>query len=912
MNAQISSKVNHVKHFLLVVCAFFYTIVGIGQTTAKRVYDSIVELPLSDVKKIELFKSELLHKKYTNKSVHADVCYDVVNFCKKINRNAAITFLKKEVYLRKQDTTPDRNLITKAYYNLGYFYRLQKDYTNQLTYLDSVVSHDTILDIRSGEAYKMMAGVYKNTGDYQRALDYFDTSEVIFKKVDAKSNLLGNYINKLSLYVEQHYKMTSKDFKLLEENVLSLEDELKSNDKKRLMVLFNLGAILYNNHAYKASSGYYEKSLPLAEKLKDSFRISQIYTNKALIDVKKGNIAKALELNDKALLFVGNDKDQRSTIYDNLGDIYIQSKEYVKGIRYYNKALNELLPFDWKTIENLPEYERIKNSPHRKDILGYLIDKQVGWLAYYEHTKSKKYLVAAEETLVLIDKVIDHLYFESKEKISKLFWRNEGAKLYINAVKIWFLLNKPAAAFYYIEKNKGIVLLDNVSAFNAKRIAKLPQTVIDKEAELAKKVKTLAQELFSSETKDSLEKNYFTAKETYYKYLTTIENEYPEYHRYRRSLPIRSTKNVQKGLAKNELVVAYILNNALGYVLVMDKENVKIYPLKDIETLHSKISSFKELYAKPFETKNEIVDYQVKGNEVYKELFPFRNDTIYQNATKITVVPDGSINALPLEILPTSTTATLHDSYLIQQKEISYQYSFSLDAENQLNYVEKEAKSISFMLTAFQDSSLTSLTVKPTEFFEDATYVNANATKEQFLNSYNNASEVYISSHAGNTNDVSWLAMFDEKVYPNELYFLNNPKELVVLNACKTSAGIFKEGEGVFSLTRAFLNSGSKSVVSSLWNLNEKSGMEIFENFRMRLRESQTKSEALHNAKINYLAKHKNTSESSPYYWGGIVLTGNTDILPSIKTTSYWWLLGAVLIIFIAAFLYYLNKNRAV
>ncbi|WP_430412875.1 CHAT domain-containing protein [Kordia sp.] len=911
MNAQMPSKISSLKQVLLVLCAFFYTVVGIGQTNAKKVYDSISELSSTNLKKIELFKSELLHKKYTDTDVHADMCYKVVKFCQKIDQTTAILFLKKELHLRKQHITPNKDLITKAYFNLGYFYRFKKDYTNQLIYLDSVVSYDTEMDKRCGNAYKMMAGVYKNTGDYQRALDYFDQSEVIFKKVNAKSSLLGTYINKLSLYVEQKYKIAPEDFKVLKNNMLSLVNELESEDEKRLMILFNLGAILYINKEYKASLAYYKKSLPLAEKLKDSFRISQIYTNTALIDVKKENIPKALELNAKALFFVGNDKDQKSTIYDNLGDIYVKTKAHKKGLQYYNKAVHELLPFEWETIENLPEYEQIKNSPHRKDILGYLIDKQLGWLAFYEDTKAKKYLVAAEETLVLIDKVIDHLYFESKEKISKLFWREKGAKLYINAVKICFLLHKPEQAFYYIEKNKGIVLLDNVATFNAKRIAKLPQSVIDKEAELAKRVKILAQELRSDKAQDSLAKDYFTAKEIYYKFLTTLEKKYPAYQRHRRSLPIRSAKAVQKSISEDEIVVAYIVNDVLGYVLLMNQEKVQLYSLKDQETLQTKIKAFKKLYAKPFETKRETADYQILGNEIYKELFPFKEDSIYTNATKITVVPDGIITSLPLEILPISTTLNLHDAYLIQQKEISYQYSYSLATENEASRAKRKSKSVAFMLTAFKDSTLTALTLKPTTLSENATHVNESATKETFLNAYNTASQVYISSHAGTTNTIPWLAMFDEKIYPNDLYFLNNPKELVVLNACKTSVGIFKEGEGVFSLTREFLNSGSKSVVASLWNVNEKSGMEIFNNFRSNLQQSHSKSEALHKAKIAYLEKHKNTSQSSPYYWGGIILTGNTDALPKpLNSFNYWWLFGIGLIVIVATFIYLKYRKR--
>ncbi|WP_298516877.1 CHAT domain-containing protein [uncultured Kordia sp.] len=908
MSIHISSNnIGKTTYLVLVICMLFFVFDGKAQQDAQKVYDSVMELSITGKEKIEIFKSKILHENYTDKELHADVCYLVVNECNKVDKASAIPFLRKEMALRKKYVTSNKDLIARTYYNLGYFNWTQEKYNKMFTYQDSLLSYVSVKDRRCGKAYNIMGLVYKAKGDYQRSLDYFKQAETILKKVNEKRSLLSTYINKLTLFVEQKSSMTSKDFKALELEVLNLANEVGASAKQRLKILFNLGAILYTNHQNKTSLNYYNQSLPIAEQLEDSLRIAQIYSNTALIHVRNEETDDALLLNEKALLFVGNDADEKSIIYDNLGDLYVKLKQYEKGLKHHNKAINELLSFDWETKENLPEYEKVINSPSRKDILGYLIDKQNAWLSFYDFTNDEKYLLAAEETMQLIDKTIDYVYFESKEKLSKLFWRKKGAALYINAVKICFLLNKPTKAFYYIEKNKGVLLLDNISAFSAKRIAKLPQEIIEKEQVLHQKVKALEQEFVSNIVSDSLKTHYFTAKEAYYKYLKTIEKDYPEYQRYRTSLPMLSSENVQKSLVENEVVVAYILGDDLGYVLLMDQKTVKIVPLDDLRSLKTRITAFQKLYAKPFETSHDAVSFQQLGNGIYQKLLPFQKDSSYLKATKITIIPDGFINALPLEILPTNSIGNLHDSYLIQKKELSYRYSFSLDAQNKKQLARASSKSTSFMLTEFQDDALTTLTERPTEFFDNATHINKNATKASFLKAYNEASQVYVSSHAGNTNNTPWLAMFDGKVYPNELYFLNNPKELVVLNACKSSTGIFKEGEGVFSLTRAFLNSGSKSVVASLWNVNEKAGMEIFNSFRANLNKSQTKSKALQNAKIAYLEKYKNTSQSSPYYWGGIVLTGNTDILPA--AVNYWKIIGMSLA-GIAIFLLYFKLRK--
>ncbi|WP_420572956.1 CHAT domain-containing protein [Kordia sp.] len=910
MSIPIRSNICSFQKRLLYIGILFYMLQGIAQTQIEITYDSIYNLSIPATEKIAIFKKVILPATADDKEAFANVCYRIAVLCYNADRKSGIPFLHKELSLRQQLEKPNKKLIAKAYYNLGNFYWFQRDYNNSLKYHDSLISYVTIPDKRCGIAYNTMARVYKNTGDYQRALDYFAQSEAILKKVKAPKSLLDTYINKLSLYVAQKYRITPTDFKTLENEVLQLVEEVNANDNQRLMILFNLGAILYTNQKNEASLAYYNQSLPIAEKLQDSLRIAQIYTNKALIHAKKGATGEAFSMNETALLFTKDEANQKSIIYDNLGDLYIASKQHKKALTYYNSAMNALLPFAWENNKNLPDYERIIASPEHTAIVSYLIDKQNGWLDFYDATQDKKYVLAAEQTLQLIDKIIDHLYFESKEKLSKLFWRKKGAKLYVNAVKICYLLEKPEQAFYYIEKNKGILLLDNISAFAAKRIAKLPQEVIDKEYALSKKVKDLEQKIISTTTSDSLKEHYFTAKESYYKYITEIEQTYPEYQRYRTSLPMLSVENVQKKLAENEVVIAYILGTEVGYVLLMNQKMKKIVPLNHLKQLKNRLFAFQKLYTKPFETTRDAANFQQLGNEIYQNLIPFQEDTIYSKATKLTIIPDGFIHALPFEILPINILESEQNSYLIEAKEISYRYSFSLDEKNNEQPSKDVSKSTAFMLANFQDSTLTRLTTNPTKLFNNATFINEHATKKSFLNAYNTSSQLYISTHAGNTNDVPWLAMFDEKVYPNELYFLNNPKALVVLNACKTSAGVFKEGEGVFSLTRGFLNSGSKSVVATLWNLNEKSGAEILKSFRSNIEASQSKSKALQNAKLAYLEKYKNTSQSSPYYWGGMILTGNTEAIPT--PINIWKIIGLSMaaVIMIAFYLTYRKRSN--
>ncbi len=185
------------------------------------------------------------------------------------------------------------------------------------------------------------------------------------------------------------------------------------------------------------------------------------------------------------------------------------------------------------------------------------------------------------------------------------------------------------------------------------------------------------------------------------------------------------------------------------------------------------------------------------------------------------------------------------------------------------------------------------------------------ATKSHFLNAYKNNSIVHVSTHGSFDNNNPGLGFYDEKLFLDELYFLNNSnsKELVVLSACKTSVGNQIRGEGVFNFARGFINSGAKSVITTLWDVNEKSSSEIISQFYTNLASGNRKSASLRQAKLNYLDQHQNTSQASPFYWSAIVLTGNNSpIIITTNRTNYLWLF-LLFIVILTGGIWFRNKK---
>jgi CHAT domain-containing protein len=142
--------------------------------------------------------------------------------------------------------------------------------------------------------------------------------------------------------------------------------------------------------------------------------------------------------------------------------------------------------------------------------------------------------------------------------------------------------------------------------------------------------------------------------------------------------------------------------------------------------------------------------------------------------------------------------------------------------------------------------------------------------------------------------------LFDYEIDPLEL---STP--LVVINACESGSGQFHRGEGMLSLSRSFLLAGAKSVISTLWPVDDKAGSTIMINFYTHLSRGNSKSKALRNAKLSYLEESK-PAFSHPYYWAGYQLMGNSS---AVYISPKLILTGSAGILLLICFMLWRRKN---
>ena len=143
----------------------------------------------------------------------------------------------------------------------------------------------------------------------------------------------------------------------------------------------------------------------------------------------------------------------------------------------------------------------------------------------------------------------------------------------------------------------------------------------------------------------------------------------------------------------------------------------------------------------------------------------------------------------------------------------------------------------------------------------------------------------------------------------SDLYGVLFNSRMVVLSACESGLGEIKQGEGTYSVARGFASVGVPSIVTTLWKVNDLTSMKVVTDFYDNLDQGMSKSEAMRQAKLNFLSTANNLS-AHPYYWGSFMIIGdNTSIdLKRADGQTYYLLLIMALSVVLA--LYFRRKSK--
>lgn len=890
---------------------------SISQELLQRQIDSIIKMePIEEDKKKMLLKLLEQHgyRKETKelgylyselgKSYYKLKSYDLAE--KKFIKSVKIFEKFKETNLI--DLNRNRNNLAKIYFES------EKNEKQYEVFLQIVNDQGT--DKYSCFAVMRCSLFEANKGDYHKSFSRLEN--YLLRDKDIKNQIsIHAYI--IGLYGKMYNGIQSK---ILNKDIETVQYHQKEIEKK--MVTIDLDeSVLYNmyNNLANVYDAFGKTELALQMYLKVKTFYEKNGNTKNLMDVLNnlGYMYSKMEKFDEAskcfnkVIQNANDVTQIATAYDNMG-FFLKNISNEEKVTLLKKAVQTIL---MKKQYSLPGLNEMVDSGYAQNVLIYLIDLSNQLVELYKEKKDKKILYEAKDLLYRIDELVSWIRYESQEEKSKLFWIKNGVNTYLLATEVCYLLNLPHDGFYFMEKNKALLLQEHISTYEAKLKSKIPKSIIVEENKRYFE-KNIWEEKYKQYPKDEKTKKIYLSKLALFnQFMDSIQEKYPTYVKIKKEVEIISlAKVLGKYVSKTNVFVSYITNENKGFGLFCSDHKIHFFEIKNMERVNKNILSLRNKMTQPLLTKEAREDYYELSSSLFKELFPFESINAELLNKRITIVADNQLLQVPFEALHCKKINGFDKDFFLLHNEISYLQSFSLFQQLDKGKRKERKKILAIVPVHFKDLKLPSLlrskeSVNSFKDYSDIDFLlESDAIVENFIKSSDQYEILHFNTHAGldSITQTPWLAFNDKKITLEEFYGVDNQSDLVVLDACKTSQGELAMGEGIFNLSRGFFYNGSKSVIASLWNVNEKSGNEIIDEFYIQLEKGNTKSKALQLAKIKYFSNHQ-LSELSPYYWASFTLTGNNDGIVIHKKMNLWGYIAFFVIIVLGVTLFYRRKR---
>jgi CHAT domain-containing protein len=141
-----------------------------------------------------------------------------------------------------------------------------------------------------------------------------------------------------------------------------------------------------------------------------------------------------------------------------------------------------------------------------------------------------------------------------------------------------------------------------------------------------------------------------------------------------------------------------------------------------------------------------------------------------------------------------------------------------------------------------------------------------------------------------------------------EIFDLKLNADMVVLSACQTAIGSLYRGEGIMSLARSFRYAGARTIVASLWNVDDAQTPTLMQFFYENLNHGATKAAALTLAKRQYLSITAH-DKAHPFYWAGFMMIGDEGALKTVSNGIWWVLVGILGVLVVGYFVVKRYRN---
>ena len=353
-------------------------------------------------------------------------------------------------------------------------------------------------------------------------------------------------------------------------------------------------------------------------------------------------------------------------------------------------------------------------------------------------------------------------------------------------------------------------------------------------------------------------------------------------------------ESVNTSIAKGEKILHYFLSTHGSWLFILGESTHQVVELPNSNVIERLVKvAFHNTQFKPAaRSTHTAVESATANFELTKMLVgPLLRLSKNENIDKLRIVADGLLHNVPFALMK------LNENGKILLDKFAISYSHSLEAQRLGNalsvinrkLVKEKATLVGYAPSKIADShDITMLDYVGSELqsivkiVPDATILWSDSLlKQELLDKIKQPRKILHLATHGYVNNLqpalSGLLLTKEEnssllIIP-EISGLAIQTDLVVLSACQAADGTHAIGEGLLSLSRAFIRAGASTVVASLWSADDQATAELMKQFYRNLRNSMTIEEALQQAQRS-IRNNSQHDWSDPFYWGGFKTFG--------------------------------------
>lgn len=750
------------------------------------------------------------------------ICYDSLG-----NPKKAIEFYQYVLSIAKE--VKNKDLEATAYTNLGSAHSSLGEFKKAIEYHQQslVVAKQVGKKGLEGQAFINLGNAHFSLGDYKAAIDSHEQGLSITKQIGDKASQGNAYANLgIAYYYIGDFDTAIKYHK----KALRFIQRVGKKDAEGKVYL-NLGNAYYSRGNFEDATEKYEEALCIAKQVGDKGTEAKAYNSLGLVYNSLGAPEKAFEFINQELNIAKEvgDKDSEGTAYLNLGLAYYSLGDLKEAIDFYQQALGIAKEVGNKESE-AKACANLGSAYRARDDVSGAEDFYKSSVKLFDETRAL--LQSNDEWKISLRNQYDHIY--------KLLWLVQLEQ------------NKHEEALSTAERGRAQALMDLMEAeYGVKSRVKLARPDSDQYTTSVSNYLATSMTVFLAESSNSV--NFWV-----------LQNGEPcQFVKETISDGLQSlTHEAYKHIGVFEKVMCE--NRSLDEPVDEESEEVSERSPEERE-----ITSEEE--GNPLKVLSDVligpILHLIEGDEVI-------------------IVPDAALFLVPYAALVDQNSRYLSETLRIRlaptltslklMAECPEEYHSTSGALLVGDPLVKDVPEVEQLPAAKQEVEMIAsiLDIKP--------LTGEDATKAEVLNKLNSVALVHIAAHGqAKTGEIILCPNPDG---PNKGDFLLTMADilnvklrakLVVLSCCHSGRGKIK-AEGVVGLARAFLGAGARSVLASLWAINDKATLEFMRYFYQHLVKGQSAGKAL-----NHAMKRMRESDdfSDVKHWAPFMLIGDDVIL---------------------------------